>query len=146
MTFTPKPTQALVLQQKNPSLNKLLEIAGLTYGHILARKDIGVVREKEANGDWHIYNGEGLLMVSPYGCESDLDLSDFTPAQSVKIVTLEDCKKYEPGTVAYYVFKLPGSANPRVLGRTPIAKEILARAKKFATLAEAQEAFPKCLT
>ncbi len=86
---------------------------------------------------------EQLLILSTWGAQSDLDLSTIrgqqTRLSNTHKLTIEDCTRFEPGTVKYYVTQLPMRGDPRPLGHTSISTYWLT--KGYDSLVEAMRAF-----
>lgn len=114
-------------------------VKGAAAAQILACKYMGVIRPK--NGE--PWTAQKLLLVSAWGASEYLDLTpDKVPYK--RAMTLEDCKRFEPGTVKYYIVLLPGSeSTTRALGDTPIACQHLADGKSFDLLEQALEEYEK---
>ncbi len=104
---------------------------------ILARRNCGRV----PTGNGESVELESLLLVSQYGAVSDLDLKDLFQLTLRPYGMVPPWERLEPGSVIYYVVKLPHGISPRPLGSTPIGVDYLVKSKKYLDLASAKEAF-----
>lgn len=142
MTFKPSalPTfgRATVGSVVDMKKAKKATVGGLVAAQILARKYGGIIRPRNSQEP---YSAEKLLLVSAWGAS---DMLDLTPniINYKRVMTIEDCKRFEPGTVKYYVCLVQGSeSSRRPLGDTPIACQHLADGKCFDTVEAALEEY-----
>jgi hypothetical protein len=112
--------------------------SGITKGYILAVRNIGIIRPKNQEP----FEGELILIASKYGLNQD-PIADLTSLEQVRgdIRSVEDARKFEPGTFVYYLVILPAHDLTRITGNIPINSCYLESGKKYAILDQAIQAF-----
>lgn len=111
------------------------EYVGIATGYILESRYLGIVRPEKQEP----YEGEILLLACVQNEEQDLHaLHTAGPLTSA-----DDARRYEPGTLRYYLIILPAHGNNtlRPRGRTPVGRYYLATSPSFDSLDQAITAY-----